>query len=87
MVRTGKAKQAKRFSFLTTQLTRWRPAVRARTGLPYFSITSRLATAFRCCFATWFASHLFLHIEDRLALVRPRAVASVTPYSASRCSV
>jgi hypothetical protein len=35
MVRTGKAKQAKRFSFLTTQLTRWRSAVRARTGLPY----------------------------------------------------
>jgi hypothetical protein len=83
MVRTGKAKQAKRFSFLTTQLTRWRPAARARTGPPYFSITSRLATAFRCCFATWFASHLFLRIKDRLALVRPRAVASVTPYSAS----
>jgi hypothetical protein len=79
MVRTGKAKQARRFSFLTTQLTRWRSAVRARTGLPYFSITSRLATAFRCCFATWIASHLFLHIKDRLALVRPRAVASVTP--------
>jgi hypothetical protein len=38
MVRTGNAKQAKRFSFLTTQLTRWRPAVRARTDLPYFSI-------------------------------------------------
>src|SRR5271155_754138 len=35
MVRTGKAKQAKRFSFLTTQLTRWRSAVRARTGLPF----------------------------------------------------
>jgi len=34
MVRTGKAKQANRFSFLTTQLTRWRSAVRARTGLP-----------------------------------------------------
>src|SRR5271170_6793642 len=81
MVRTGKAKQAKRFSFLTTQLTRWTSAVRARTGLPYFSITSRLANAFRCCFATWFASQLFLHIKDRLALVRPRAVVSVTPYS------
>ena len=67
-------------------LTRWRSAVRARTGLPYFSITSRVATAFRCCFATWFASHLFLHIKDRLALVRPRAVVSVTPYSASRRS-
>ena len=71
MVRTGKAKQTKRFSFLTTQLTRWRSAVRARTGLPYFSITSRLATAFRCCFATWFASHVFLHIKERLALVPP----------------
>jgi hypothetical protein len=79
LVRTGKARQAKGFSFLTTQLTRWRPAVRTRTGLPYFSITSRLATAFGCCFATWFASHLLLHIKDRLALVRPRAVASVTP--------
>jgi hypothetical protein len=86
LVRNGKAKQAKRFSFLTSQLTRWRSAVRARTGLPYFSITSRLATTFRCCFAMWFASHLFLHIKDRLALVRPRAVASVTPYSASRWS-
>jgi hypothetical protein len=86
MVRTGKARQAKRFSFLTTQLTRWRPAVRARTGLPYFPVTSRLTTAFRCCFATWFAPHLFLHIKDRLALVRSRAVASVTPYSASRWS-
>jgi hypothetical protein len=86
MVRTGKAKQAKRFSFLTTQLTRWRPAVRARTGLPYFSITSRMATAFRGCFATWFASHLFLHIKDRLASVRPLAVVSVTPYSARRWS-
>jgi hypothetical protein len=81
MVRTGQAKQARGFSFLTTQLTRWRPAVRARTGLPHFSITSRLATAFRCCFAAWFASHLFLNIKDRLALVRSRAVASVTPYS------
>jgi len=79
MVTAGKAKQAKRFSFLSKQLTRWRPAVRARTGLPYFSITSRSATAFRCCFATWFASHLFLHIKDRLALVRSRAVASVPP--------
>jgi len=29
MVRTGKAKQAKRFSFLATQLTRWRSAVQA----------------------------------------------------------
>ena len=86
MVRTGKVRQAKGFNFLTTQLTRWRSAVRARTGLPYFSITSRLVTAFRCCFATWFASHLFLHIKDRLALVRPRAVVSVTPYSASRWS-
>jgi hypothetical protein len=85
LVRNGKARQAKEFSFLTTQLTRWRPAVRARTGLPCFSITSRLATAFRGCFATWFASHLFLHSKDRLTLVRPRAVASVTPYSASRC--
>ena len=35
MVRTGKAKQAKGFSFLTTQLTRWRSAVRACTGLPF----------------------------------------------------
>ena len=34
MARTGTAKQAKGFSFLTTQLTRWRSAVRARTGLP-----------------------------------------------------
>jgi hypothetical protein len=32
MVRTGKAKQATRFSFLTTQLTRCSSAVRARTG-------------------------------------------------------
>jgi hypothetical protein len=29
MVRTGKANQAKRFSFLTAQLTRWRSAVQA----------------------------------------------------------
>ena len=43
-------------------------------------------TALRCCFATWFASHLFLHIKDRLALVRPRAVVFVTPYSVSRWS-
>jgi hypothetical protein len=35
MVRTGKAKQAKGFSFLTTQLTRCRSAVRARTDLPF----------------------------------------------------
>ena len=35
MVRTGKAKRAKGFSFLTTQLTRRRSAVRARTGLPF----------------------------------------------------
>jgi hypothetical protein len=34
LVRNGKARQAKGFSFLTTQLTRWRSAVRARTGLP-----------------------------------------------------
>ena len=33
-VRTGKARQAKGFSFLTTELTRWRSAVRARPGLP-----------------------------------------------------
>jgi hypothetical protein len=33
-VRNGKARQAKGFSFLTTQLTRWRSGVRARTGLP-----------------------------------------------------
>jgi hypothetical protein len=32
------------------------------------------------------SSHLFLHIKDRLALVRPRAVVFVTPYSASRWS-
>jgi hypothetical protein len=35
MVRNGRAKQAKGFSFLTTQRTRWRCAVRARTGLPF----------------------------------------------------
>jgi hypothetical protein len=34
LVRTGKARQAKGYSFLTAQLTRWRSAVRARTGLP-----------------------------------------------------
>ena len=34
LVGIGKARQAKGFSFLTTQLTRWRSAVRARTGLP-----------------------------------------------------
>ena len=34
MVRNGKARQAKGFSFLTAQLTRWRSAVRARAGLP-----------------------------------------------------
>jgi hypothetical protein len=38
LVRNGKAKQAKGFSFLTTELTRWRSAVRARTGLPFPSI-------------------------------------------------
>jgi len=34
LVGTRKARQAKGFSFLTTELTRWRSAVRARTGLP-----------------------------------------------------
>jgi hypothetical protein len=34
LVRNGKARQAKGFSFLTAQLTRWRSTVRARSGLP-----------------------------------------------------
>jgi hypothetical protein len=34
LARNGKARQAKRFSFLTTQLARSRAAVRACTGLP-----------------------------------------------------
>jgi hypothetical protein len=40
---TGKAKQAKGFSVYTSELTRWRSAVRARTGLPYFQSLPRLS--------------------------------------------
>jgi hypothetical protein len=56
LVRNGKAKQAKRFSFLTTQLTQWRSAVRARTGLPLSSTTCgrtvTLSPGFVTCFVT-----------------------------------
>jgi hypothetical protein len=53
LVRNGKARQAKGFSFLTSLLTRWRSAVRARTGLPYFQSLPETVPRPSFCFVSF----------------------------------
>jgi hypothetical protein len=53
---TVKGKTGNGFKFCTSKLTRWRSAVRARTGLPFSSTTCGPGFGGMVVFVSWFVT-------------------------------